>query len=52
MEFLKTTEYLPMVGVFDSIELRMLRRVNYVPTLFPTQVYVLTAFRGCEHVSL
>ena len=41
-----------MMGVFDSIELRMLRRADYVPTLFPTQVYVLTAFRGCEHVSL
>ena len=41
-----------MMGVFDSIELRMLRRADYVPTLFPTQVYVLTVFRGCEHGSL
>ena len=41
-----------MMGVFDSIELRMLRRADYVPTLFPTQVYVLTAFCGQEHVSL
>ena len=41
-----------MMGVFDSIELRMLRRADYVPTLFPIQVYVLTAFRGCKHVSL
>ena len=45
MEFLKTTEYV-------QLTLRMLRRANYVPTLFPTEVYVLTAFRCCEHVSL
>ena len=31
-----------MMGVFDSIELQMLRRADYVPTLFPTQVYVYT----------
>ena len=30
-----------MMCVFDSNELRMLRRADYVPTLFPTQVYVL-----------
>ena len=48
---LKTTKYLRMMGVFDSIELQMLRRADCVPTLFPTQVYVLTAFHGCEHVS-
>ena len=41
-----------MMGVFDSIELRMLRRADYEPTPFPTQVYVLNAFRGYEHVSL
>ena len=41
-----------MMDVFDSIELRMLRRAEYVPTLFPTQGYVLTTFCGCEHVSL
>ena len=41
-----------MMGVFDSIELRMLRRADYVPTLFPTQVYVLTVFCGFEHASL
>ena len=41
-----------MMGVFDSMELRMLRRAEYVPTLFPTQGYVLTTFCGCEHVSL
>ena len=49
---LKTTKYLCLMGVFDSIKLQMLKRVNYVPTLFPTQVYVLTAFHSCEHVSL
>ena len=48
--FLKTTEYLRRMGVFDSIKLWMQERADYVPTLFPTQVYVLTAFRGCEHV--
>ena len=49
---LKTTNYLRMMGVFVSIELWMLRRADHVPTLFPTQLYVLTAFCGCEHVSL
>ena len=41
-----------MMGVFDSIELRMQRRADYVPTPFPTQGCVLTAFRGCESVNL
>ena len=27
----KTTEYLRMKGVLDSIKLRMLRRVDYLP---------------------
>ena len=31
-----------MMVVFDSIELQMLRRADYVTTLFPTQVYVYT----------
>ena len=37
-----------MMGDFDSIELRILRRAHCVPTLFPVQGYVLTAFRGCQ----
>ena len=41
---LKTTEYLRMMDVFVSVELRMLRRADYLPTVI--------AFRGCEHVSL
>ena len=32
---LKTTEYLFMMGVFDSMELRMLRRAGYVSALSP-----------------
>ena len=32
---LKTTEYLCMMGVFDSMELRMLRRAGYVSALSP-----------------
>ena len=48
----KTTEYLRMKGVFDSIELQMLRRAYYLPTHFPTQYEILTAFCSCERVTL
>ena len=41
-----------MKGVLDSIELRMLRRADYLPTQLPTHLLVLTAFRSCEHVTL
>ena len=48
----KTTSYLRMMDVFDSIEMRMLREASYVPNLFPTQGCALSAFRGCEHLNL
>ena len=48
----KTTKYLRMKAVLDSIELRMLRRADYLPTRFPTQNEILTAFCSCKHVTL
>ena len=41
-----------MMGVFESIESGMIRRLDYVPTLLLTQGYVLTTFHHCEHVNL
>ena len=41
-----------MTGVLDSIELRMLRRADYLPTQFPTQNEILTTFRSCRRVTL
>ena len=41
-----------MKGVLDSIELRMLRRADYMPTHFPAQYEILTAFRSCKRVTL
>ena len=41
-----------MKGVLDSIELRMLRRADYLPSQFPTQYVILTAFRSCKRVTL
>ena len=48
----KTTKYLPMKGVMDSIKLRMLRRADYLPTRFPTQNEILMAFHSCKCVTL
>ena len=48
----KTTEYLRMKGVFNSIELRMLKRADYLPTQFPAQNEILTAFYSCKRVTL
>ena len=44
--------HLRMKGVLDSIELQMLRRADYLPTQFPAQNEILTAFRSCKHVAL
>ena len=41
-----------MTGVLDSIELRMLRRADYLPTRRPAQYEILTAFRSCKRVTL
>ena len=37
-----------MMNDFDSIELRILSKSHSVPTLFPVQGYVRTAFRGYQ----
>ena len=42
---LKTTEYLCMMGVFDSMELRMLRRAGYVSALSPVFHPILCGLR-------
>ena len=41
-----------MKGVLDSMELRMIRRADYLPTCFPVQYEILTAFRSCKRVTL
>ena len=50
---LKTTEYLHMMSVFDSIKLRMLRRADYVPPPVSHPSLCTDCIScGCEHVSL
>ena len=41
-----------MKDALDSIELQMLRRAEYLPTRFPVQYELLTAFRRCKRVTL
>ena len=48
----KTTNYLPMKGVMDSIKLWMLRRADYLPTQFPARNGILMAFCSCKCVTL